>query len=412
MKKNILSMMAVALLVVGLAACGGKSGKAEATDENAENNTSESVAKEDPYAWFIPDSTSLFGAVPLNTFNASFELYEKKAEKNIAEANEISDRFREFFLKEGESLKGKVIPTEAEEGTTATIREPFTITSYEISAYNTGVLMPSLNIRAKIDTDPSVDRSKLTLVGYENDTPLLVISRYGVTWAGRDNMVNAPVNIIAENAGFYSRLTKIVVVKNDDKVYDLHKSVERKCANAIQSLHEERPGQYKFEPQKLNKPAITFENGKVGPIKAGELVTSLPKSYDGLYDKYVYEKRECADMDGEWTEDHYIFYVDGQKVIDVWAENKKISAITLLPASSFIKTPEGFYVGCSARDLFSKKRMEWSTYYDGYSFATSAKTTYYMESGDLINNTEVPNKASDIKSDAKIVKISYSIYAE
>ena len=35
MKKNFLSMISAALLIAGLAACGGKSGKAEAADENA-----------------------------------------------------------------------------------------------------------------------------------------------------------------------------------------------------------------------------------------------------------------------------------------------------------------------------------------------------------------------------------------
>ncbi len=39
-------------------------------------------------------------------------------------------------------------------------------------------------------------------------------------------------------------------------------------------------------------------------------------------------------------------------------KDKKISAITLLPGSSFIKTSDGFYVSCSARDLFN--RNEWN----------------------------------------------------
>lgn len=409
MKKNILSMIAGTLLVVGLVACGGKSGKAEATDENDEDTTTESVAKEDPYAWFIPDSTSLFGTVPLNTFNASFELYEKKAESNKAEANEISDRFREFFLKEGESLKGKVIPTEAEEGTAATIREPFTITSYEISPYNTGVLMPSLTIRAKIDTDPSVDRSKLTLVGYENDTPLLVISRYGVTWAGRDNIVNAPVNIIAENAGFYSRLTKIVVVKNDDKVYDLHKSVESKCANAIQRLHKERSGQYKFGSKQQDNPTIIFENGKLGPVQVGKSISKIPDSVENLYDNYDYKKieHEGNDMDDPWTEEYYLFTKDGKSVFRANMSGATVYSIYLMEGSSFIKTSDGIFVGYSARELFNKKRLEWANFYDGTAFGSGGNYMYYINSDDLIR-TDIPNKAGDFKKEAKIIGISYS----
>lgn len=157
---------------------------------------------------------------------------------------------------------------------------------------------------------------------------------------------------------------------------------------------------------------FVLKNGTLGPIQAGKLITNIPKSCAGLYDKYVYEKKHCEDMEGEWTEDHYYFYKNGKKVIDVWTENKKISAITLLPGSSYIKTPEGFYVGCSARDLFSKKRMEWSTYYDGYTFASSSKVTYYIKSGDLVGNVETPNKATDIKVNAKIDKIMYSVYVE
>ena len=158
--------------------------------------------------------------------------------------------------------------------------------------------------------------------------------------------------------------------------------------------------------------SFVLKNGKLGPIQAGKPITSVPKSCSGLYDKYVYEKKQCEDMDGEWTEDHYYFYKNGKKVIDVWTENKKVSSITLLPGSSYIKTPEGFYVGCSARDLFSKKRMEWATYYEGYTFATSNKMTYYIKTEDLLGNGETPNKVSDIKPNAKIDKISYSVHAE
>ena len=157
---------------------------------------------------------------------------------------------------------------------------------------------------------------------------------------------------------------------------------------------------------------FVFNNGILGPIQAGKSIANVPKSFSGLYDKYIYEKKECADMDGEWTEDHYYFYKNGKKVIDVWTEDKKISAITLLPGSSFIKTSDGFYVGSSARDLFNKKRMEWATYYDGFTFASSKKMTYYINSGDLIGNVETPSRVTHIKANAKIAKIVYSVYVD
>lgn len=157
--------------------------------------------------------------------------------------------------------------------------------------------------------------------------------------------------------------------------------------------------------------SFVLNNGTLGPIQAGKLITTLPKSYSGLYDKYVYKKEQFADMEGEWTEDHYYFYKNGKKVIDVYTSDKVISSISLLPGSSYIKTPEGFYVGCSARDVYNKKKMEWSTYYEGYSFATSNKITYYINSDDITNH-ETPNKVSDIKPNAKIVKINYNVNAE
>ena len=78
MKKNILSMMAAALLVVGLASCGGKNAaNAENKAEAEENTASEEVEEQpDPYADLIPDSTGLFGMIPVHTFFAEWEKTE------------------------------------------------------------------------------------------------------------------------------------------------------------------------------------------------------------------------------------------------------------------------------------------------------------------------------------------------
>ncbi len=56
--------------------------------------------------------------------------------------------------------------------------------------------------------------------------------------------------------------------------------------------------------------------------------------------------------------------------------------------------------------------MEWATYYDGFTFASSKKMTYCINSGDLIGNVETPSRATHIKANAKIAKIVYSVYVD
>ncbi len=156
--------------------------------------------------------------------------------------------------------------------------------------------------------------------------------------------------------------------------------------------------------------AFTLTNGKLGPIQTGQRFANIPATYAGLYDKYTYKKETMWGEGGdEWEEEYYQFTKAGKNVFRVGIdEGKKITGITLQEGSaSIVKTPEGYYVGYPARTLFTQKRMEWTTYYEGTTFATSGHWTYHVNSNDL-NNTDSPYKASDFKSTAKISIISYS----
>lgn len=154
--------------------------------------------------------------------------------------------------------------------------------------------------------------------------------------------------------------------------------------------------------------AFTLTNGKLGPIQTGQRFANIPATYEGLYDKYARKVETKWDEDGEWTEEFYQFTQNGKDIFRVYYDdNKRITSITLQEGSaSIVKTQEGFYVGYPARTLFTKKPMEWTTYFQGTTFATSGHYTYSVNDEDL--NTEIPYKVSDFKPNAKIRMIVYS----
>lgn len=154
--------------------------------------------------------------------------------------------------------------------------------------------------------------------------------------------------------------------------------------------------------------AFTLTNGKLGPIQTGQRFANIPAAYKGLYDKYAYKKETMWGEGGdEWEEEYYQFTKAGKKIFRVLIYDGKIGSIELQAGSaSIIKTQEGFYVGYPARTLFTKKRMEWTTYYEGTAFATSGHYTYYVNDSDI--NTDSPDKVSDFKPNAKISMIVYS----
>ncbi len=255
MKRVLCVMMVAALLVIGLAACGGSKGGDKESGDNlasmGEDNTDspEKAVEQDPYAWFIPDSAGLFGMVPVNAFYASWALWEHQEDNK-----DVCERHRELFKKEAESLKGKVIPTEVTSESNAKVIEPFTIVGYDLNRDNLSIL-PTINIKAKIDIDPSLNRKGLTLVGYENDKPIKILSLYGINWGyGSNNTVIAPITFIGEYAGVFSRMTKIVVEKTGREISSMNRTMELRCANAIQQLHKERKGKYSFTTQ-ANSPS-------------------------------------------------------------------------------------------------------------------------------------------------------------
>ena len=168
--------------------------------------------------------------------------------------------------------------------------------------------------------------------------------------------------------------------------------------------------------QTAAKPAaatsFVLGNGKLGSLSIGQTVASLPKSIAGLYDNYKVKKEERGDEDGTWMEEWVHFYKGGKEVFKAFVDdNRKLCSFALQPGSSFIKTTEGYYVGFNARELFNKKRMEWTTYYTGTAFARSGHFEFHINADDL-DGADSPSKASDIKSSAKIVEIIYYKDAE
>lgn len=154
---------------------------------------------------------------------------------------------------------------------------------------------------------------------------------------------------------------------------------------------------------------FVLTDGKLGSVQVGQKFANIPATFAGLYDKYTRKVETMADMDGEWTVEYYLFTLAGKAIFRVDVDdNKTITMLTLQSGSSaIVKTQEGFSVGYPVRSLFAKKRMEWSTYYDGEAFATSGHYTYKMSSDDLIN-TDIPQNANQVKPTAKLTAIIYS----
>lgn len=148
-------------------------------------------------------------------------------------------------------------------------------------------------------------------------------------------------------------------------------------------------------------------NGKLGPLSLGQSITALPKSVLGLYDKYTYHKEKFQnDMDGEGVDEYIVFSKGGKKIIQAEIDTRKIVSFWVKEGASFIKTVEGFHIGSSARELFRKKKMQWSTYFMGEVFGESGGYTYNVNSDDVINK-DVPERAEDFKSNAVISSIVY-----
>ena len=111
-------------------------------------------------------------------------------------------------------------------------------------------------------------------------------------------------------------------------------------------------------------------------------------------------------MDGAWTEEYYQFVKAGKTIFKVYLEEGKVSAISLLPGSSFIKTPDGFYVGYPAQKLYQQKKMQWEYYLsEPEAFATSGHYTYGVAATDAKTNSM--DKLIGFKPNAKVSIITY-----
>lgn len=154
--------------------------------------------------------------------------------------------------------------------------------------------------------------------------------------------------------------------------------------------------------------SFVLGDGKLGPLSLGQTVASLPSSVPGLYDRYEYKKQEVeSDMEDSWIEEWCFFYKGGREVFKAHAEDQTLDSFVLEEGSSFIKTSEGFYVGCSARTVFSRKRLQWETWYTGTTFARNGHWEYHIPAEDILGGKETPTRLADIKQSAKISMIAY-----
>ena len=243
-------MMAGALLVAGLVACANKNAANAENNAEAEDNTASEEIEEqpDPYADLIPDSTGLFGMIPVHTFFAEWEKTENT--KSYEDGQKVWRRHWEMVNEDFEAVKGNTIPTEVEEGVDATVVEPFTITGISGSNIYTYSIYVDLNIQAVIKVDPSVDQKALKLVGYDKGYNILWIHDFS-SHSSYNNEVYATINFWGGlNAGYLSKLKLIKLRNVGSNYYQLNEQLDRKqrsYADELKMMHDSRKGQYTFD---------------------------------------------------------------------------------------------------------------------------------------------------------------------
>ena len=213
------------------------------------------------------------------------------------------------------------------------------------------------------------------------------------------------VKVQKEGLFFFGDATKLVIMKMDAQRRDGILKINNARIDKIMA---------KLKGEEIAEDADTESengglvfNGKLGSVEVGKPMPNLPQSVDGLYDKFDHKTVEHEDeMDGPWTEDYYLFTKDGKEIFRANIFEGKVFSIRLLSGATFIKTPDGFSVGSSARELFNKVRLEWQNYFEGEVFGTNGHFSYYVNSEDLIK-TDIPHKAEHFKQDAKVTGIVY-----
>lgn len=241
MKNIFLTMMAAVLLVVGPTACGGKSGANADTNGEADSTKTETlevVEPEDPYAYMIPDSTGLFGMLPVHIFSAVWEK-DKNAE-NQRDREKVWRRNLELMKADFESIMTDTIPTEIAEGLDVTIVKPFKPTSLDGGMVFLSTISAQLGLMAVIKVNPPLGKDDIMLEGFDNERKIIWTCGDHMSSGILDNdyRVYAYFNLGGENAGYLSRLAKIVVVKKDDDYWTMNKAADSQFSKACRDFLE------------------------------------------------------------------------------------------------------------------------------------------------------------------------------
>lgn len=376
MKKNIFTLMAVALLYAGLTACGGSGNKPFKDLVDYYLDFAEEIANNPDKAFTKSDAQAL----------------EEKEKKLLGE------------------LEEKTILVELNDGL-----------GYELSSdqgkIKDVILRGGLFQCSIVAEGKNVDNGGAnTLMGvlYDDEGNEVHAYTIDVKHNKENNDVKLWYNVSVKPQGIYlfGDVTKLVIMKMDAQRRD---EINKKSSERLNTLINKLQGKYSDNKDKsesndtsdANDGATIFDNGKLGPVEVGKSMPNIPQKVDGLYDKFTHKKEEHEDeMDGAWTEEYYLFLKDGKEIFRANIYEGKVYTIRLLSGSSFIKTSDGISVGSSARELFNKVRMEWGTYYEGETFGTNGHFTYYVSSDDLIQ-TDIPQKAEHFKPEAKVCGIVY-----
>ena len=419
MKKNILTMMAVVLLVAGMTACGGKDTYPfkDMADLYAELYQ---VYKSDPNVFDNKDKMESYEQKRKDLCKG---LYGKSIEASVAEGLGIVLESDGAEIGEGEIHGDNIhIPMNFD----------LKITDTNVALENVENLMAILYddednpvyiktyIREALPLKAEDDLADMDTIAVVVDT--MAVEDMPVEKANKDGQVlkkGISVDLEGLEILLLAKATKLVIEKCD---YDKSSQIKEGMRTKLTAILSELDGKAadmkagNAEKAELNQEEsesetseYTLENGKLGTIQVGKTIPQLPDALEGLYDQKTYKKieHEGNDMDDPWTEEYYLFKKDGKDVFRVnISGDKTIYSIYLMEGSSFIKTPDGISVGYSVRDLFNKKRLEWDNYYDGTVFGFSGHYYYYVNADDLVQ-TDIPHKAEDFKSDAKVIGIAY-----
>ena len=362
MKKNILSMMAGALLVVGLVACGG--------------DTPSSIKK-------CYEMVEYQDQLRNSGDRAAASKY----------VNEISNGLESSPISFNLEIDGDI---------------PIRVDKFEARLFNG----ESFTLAGDYEITGDVRVGDLTLVFTIDDQPVQVHAVEDYSQQSRfQSTIRFPI-IDGKVAPEMKLVNRILLTKKSVNDYSaaIEENIKRIRQTSQKTDVDETPSSDagdELTPSDAGD-GLIFSNGSLGPVKVGNVISKLPDSVEGLYDKYSYKKieHEGNEMDDPWTEEYYLFTKDGKNIFRANMSGKTVYSIYLMEGSTFIKTSDGFSVGSSVRDLFNKRRLEWDNYYDGTVFGFGNHYYFYFNAGDLVG-TDIPQKAEHFKKDAKITGIAY-----